>query len=227
MARTAIYLESVPKRTFACAVAWPGWSRSGKTEEAALEALLASAGRYADVAELTDQRFAAPRSVEELEIVERLTGSAGTEFGVPSHTPKLDEEPLDGPGLARLTSLLEAAWMSFDRAAAGAEGVELRKGPRGGGRELAKIRGHVLEAEEAYLRQIGRRPPKDGDAGSAERMALIRAAALETLAAIVNGGEIEDRANVKKPWLPRYHIRRSAWHALDHAWEIVDRAGPA
>lgn len=29
------------------------------------------------------------------------------------------------------------------------------------------------------------------------------------------------------PWTPRYAVRRSAWHALDHAWEIEDRASPA
>lgn len=26
------------------------------------------------------------------------------------------------------------------------------------------------------------------------------------------------------PWPPRYFVRRSAWHVLDHAWEIEDRA---
>jgi hypothetical protein len=25
-------------------------------------------------------------------------------------------------------------------------------------------------------------------------------------------------------WSPRYAIRRSAWHSLDHAWEILDRS---
>jgi len=27
-------------------------------------------------------------------------------------------------------------------------------------------------------------------------------------------------------WPARYAIRRSAWHALDHAWEIEDRSEP-
>ncbi len=35
----AVAIEAAPKRTFATAVDWPGLSRSGKTEEAALEAL--------------------------------------------------------------------------------------------------------------------------------------------------------------------------------------------
>jgi hypothetical protein len=25
-------------------------------------------------------------------------------------------------------------------------------------------------------------------------------------------------------WTARYYVRRSAWHVLDHAWEIEDRA---
>jgi hypothetical protein len=24
-------------------------------------------------------------------------------------------------------------------------------------------------------------------------------------------------------WTPRFAVRRSAWHALDHAWELEDR----
>ena len=28
-------------------------------------------------------------------------------------------------------------------------------------------------------------------------------------------------------WLHRYAARRIAWHALDHAWEMEDRAEPA
>jgi hypothetical protein len=29
-----------------------------------------------------------------------------------------------------------------------------------------------------------------------------------------------------KLWTPRYFVRRTAWHALDHAWEIEDRLQP-
>ena len=28
----------------------------------------------------------------------------------------------------------------------------------------------------------------------------------------------------RRPWSPCYAVRRSAWHALDHAWEIEDRS---
>jgi hypothetical protein len=221
----AIYLEQVPKRTFACAVDWPGWSRSGRTDEAAIESLLSSGPRYARVAAVAQERFRRPISVDDFEIVERLEGSAGTDFGVPSHEPLADRAPMDADELARQTALLAAAWAAFDEAAAAAEGVELRKGPRGGGRDLDRIRGHVREADESYLHQLGRRRPK-GSEPAGKRQALIREAMVETLAARVRGTEITDPANVRRPWSPRYFVRRVAWHALDHAWEIEDRAAP-
>jgi len=40
-----VYLEAGSKRVFACSVAWPGWSRSGRDENGAITALLQYAGR--------------------------------------------------------------------------------------------------------------------------------------------------------------------------------------
>ena len=79
---TRVYLEIGAKRTFACALDWPGWARSGRTEEAALEALAAYADRYRPVPEAARVRF--PKSAADgLEVVERLPGSATTDFGAP------------------------------------------------------------------------------------------------------------------------------------------------
>ena len=44
-----VYLEVEKTWAFACAVDHPGWQRRAKGEEAALEALEAYRGRYADV----------------------------------------------------------------------------------------------------------------------------------------------------------------------------------
>jgi hypothetical protein len=46
---TDVYLELGAKRVFAGAIEWPGWCRSAKTEEQALEALVTYAPRYAKV----------------------------------------------------------------------------------------------------------------------------------------------------------------------------------
>jgi hypothetical protein len=48
---------------------------------------------------------------------------------------------------------------------------------------------------------------------------------VEALTAAVEHGVEERGPRGGKRWLPRYFVRRVAWHALDHAWEIEDRAG--
>lgn len=220
-----VFVESGAKRVFASAVDWPGWSRSGKTEDVALTALVASAGRYAAVATRAGIAFDPPKRVDGLRIAERLTGTSGTDFGIPSLPAGIDGDPLPAAELQRQRALLEAAWATFDASAEAARGVELRKGPRGGGRTLTKIVTHVLEAEEAYRHQLGsRKPALPSGASVATRMTAERELALSALERRARGEPLPDPNRVKKPWSPRYFVRRSAWHALDHAWEIEDRA---
>ncbi len=204
---------------------WSGWSRAGKTEDEALAALVTSADRYAAVAKRAGAAFDAPASVDNLRVVERLRGGSGTDFGIPSLPASTDANPMSTAELRRQLRLLEAAWATFDAAAAGARGLELRKGPRGGGRTLTKIVTHVLEAEEAYRHQLGSRPPRvPSGASVATRMAAERKTALASLELLVGGEPLPDPNKVRRPWTPRYFVRRSAWHAIDHAWEIEDRA---
>src|SRR4051794_15848204 len=42
-----VYIETTDKRTFAGAVAWPGWARSGRTADEALANLATYRDRYA------------------------------------------------------------------------------------------------------------------------------------------------------------------------------------
>ena len=219
-----MYLEVGSKRTFASAVDWPGWSRSGRYEAAALEAFVGHGPRYRSAMAEAASELVLPTTVDELEVVERLPGNSGTDLGVPTLGGSADERPVDDETLRRLTRLLRAAWAAFDRAAEAAVGVELRKGPRGGGRELDRIVDHVLEAERSYLGEIGGRLAEPG-ASPAATMALIRDAAVETLGARARGEEPPPSPRRTRPfWTPRYFVRRSAWHALDHAWEIEDRS---
>jgi hypothetical protein len=215
-----VTIEHTPKKTFASAADWPGWSRSGKSEALALEALVAYARRYAPIAGAEHRRFAANPSVEDLEIVERHEGSAGTEFGVPSRPTEHDARPTDAEEAARLAGLVEAAWALFDRTAAGAP-EELRKGPRGGGRNTSKVVSHVMESDRGYANEIGVkvRPFAPDDRAAIRAM---RQAVLEVLRAARDGTPLAGRR-----WPARYAAHRIAWHALDHAWEIEDRSGPA
>ena len=88
-AKIPTYLEFGAKRTFAGAVEWPGWCRSGRDEPAALEVLYDSAPRYAKVLRGTRLGFEAPDGASAIRVVERLEGDATTDFGAsnPSRVP--------------------------------------------------------------------------------------------------------------------------------------------
>jgi hypothetical protein len=223
--RIRVYLDSGAKKTFAMAIDWPGWGRSGSTREEALAALVDYGPRYATVAKRAGIPFERPKDVSALQIEETLRGNATTDFGAPGVPRKSDAGPLKDAELKRLMELLVASWETFDAAARKAKGVSLRLGPRGGGRTLPKIADHVMGADEAYLGGLGERPPKRS-ADAAASMDRLRAAFLAALEAVAHGERAPNPRNTKKPWSPRYAIRRSAWHAMDHAWEIEDRAKP-
>ncbi len=213
---TAVGVELGHKRVFACALDWPGWCRSGKSEELALEALAAYAPRYAVVAEQAGMELPA-RVGDSFEVVERVQGSGATDFGVPHEVVATEEAAVPAKEAARRSALVAAAWAVLDRVVAGAP-AELRKGPRGGGRDRDKIVDHVLGAEVAYARKLGIKHPQP----ARDDRAAIEAIREEILAVL--RAPSDGAPPVPKGWPPRYAARRIAWHALDHAWEIEDRS---
>jgi hypothetical protein len=212
---TRVYLEVGKRRVFASAADWPGWTRAGKNEQSALEALAAAAPRYAKAAKAARIPFSANVTFI---VVERLPGDATTEFGAPGAIAKAESKRLTKKEAGRLSALVAASWTVLDRVVENAP-ASLRKGPRGGGRDRDHIVEHVLGAEIAYARKLGLRlhQPAAGDA----------AAVREHRNAIVAG--LRDRPSrgtkgvTERDWPARYVARRLAWHALDHAWEIEDR----
>jgi hypothetical protein len=179
--------------------------------------LLDYAPRYAVVVRAAGLDM--PATDGALDIVDSVTGGGGTDFGVPSAITDADRRRVTGADAKRLATLVHASWSVFDRVAARAPG-SLRKGPRGGGRDRDKMIGHVIEADHAYARELGIHLPEprfgDQTAIDAERDAV-----LELLGRPSDGGPLADRR-----WTQRYAARRIAWHALDHAWEMEDRAEP-
>ena len=157
-----VALEIGPKRVIASALDWSGWARVGRDEFAALEALCAYGRRYQRAIGPAIPDFRPPDRVESFEVAERLTGSATTDFGVPEQAPSVDADPLDAADLHRLLAILGACWDALDIAAASAEGRELRKGPRGGGRSAPAILDHVIDAHFGYLRRLTWRIPMSG-----------------------------------------------------------------
>jgi hypothetical protein len=205
-----IYLEQGQKKVFANALDWPGWSRWAKTDEAAIDELLAYAERYAEVAARAGVRFPAAHDVV---VVERVRGDATTDFGAPSVPGALDAEPLSAKDLARSVALVRASWDLLDDVAASSP-EELRKGPRGGGRDRDAVVDHVREAERAYARKLGVRWPPYKTVGDVAAMRE------ELVAALLDG-------RAEGAWNAAYAMRRIAWHVLDHAWEIQDKSDPA
>jgi hypothetical protein len=210
------------KRTFVWAVDWPGWCRSGKAGDVARATLLEAAARYASVAALAETPFPdvdAADPATAFQLVESTAGGGGTDFGVPSAIVESDRRPVSAGEAKRIRSLVGAAWETFDRVASSAP-AELRKGPRGGGRDRDRMIDHVIGADHAYAREIGIRL----SAGSLDDRAAVeaeRTAVLDALGRPSDGSPLADRR-----WTLRYAARRIAWHALDHAWEMEDRSDP-
>ena len=194
-----VYVEVGGKRAFASAAGWPGWARGGKDEKSALEALATYAPRYAKVAKLARLEF--PKDTAGFNVVERLKGNASTDYGVPGIPAKEESKKLTPKQLERMIALTEAAWKYLDQVKARSP-QELRKGPRGGGRDRDKMYAHVLDAEMAYA--------------GAMRVKLKQPDRKALLAAL-------RKPSPDAKWPAAYAIRRIAWHALDHAWEMEDR----
>ncbi|MBV1854502.1 hypothetical protein [Catellatospora tritici] len=210
---TSVYLELGSKRIFACALEWPGWCRSGRDAESALAALTAYADRYAVVVE----RAKIPFETGALRVVERVKGGSTTDFGAPERPAGADRRPFGAEQAARQAALVRAAWETLADTAAHAP-AELRKGPRGGGRDRDKMLDHVVAAEASYARKIGvkHKAPAFDDTAA---IAAMRADILDVLATPRDGSP-----PVPGGWYVPYAARRIAWHVLDHVWEMQDRA---
>jgi hypothetical protein len=218
-----IYLEIGKKRTCAGAMEWPGWCRCGRDEESALQVLFDYGPRYARVLRSAQLGFQAPADASGFAITEQLEGNATTDFGVPGKAPSSDTRPVDEDELHRFRALLEACWHAFDEAVSAARGKELRKGPRGGGRDLDGIVQHVLGSHASYLAQLGWKLKKGEDNDLREEPGRARQETLNALASAARGELPARGPRGGICWTPRYFVRRAAWHVLDHAWEIEDR----
>ena len=222
----AVYLEIGKKRALAGALDWPGWCRGGRDEESALRTLAEYGPRYQRVLSAANIRFQAPADAAAFSVVERVAGNTTTDFGAPDVAPSGDAAPVDDSELRRLQELLDACWVALD-AARKAHGKELRRGPRGGGRELAGIVQHVLDAEASYLARLGGKSPRSSTEDDPERaLERHRQAIRNTLSAAASGEIPPHGPRGGARWTARFFVRRAAWHVLDHLWEIEDRVLP-
>lgn len=206
------------KKVAAFAIDWPGWSRGARTGPEAVEVLAAYRDRYRPVAALAglgDEFDAAG----DLELVEDHVGVGSTDFWGISFAPSsFEQEPMEADELERKISLLEASWRYFDDVAARVS-AEMQKGPRGGGRNRDEIVRHALGWERADLAKrvgvvVDPIVPPTPDGFSSHRDEFV--AALRTYNA-------EGRMARGRNWTIGLLIRHTAYHALDHAWEMEDK----
>lgn len=221
----AVALEVGPaRRVFVQALDWIGWCRAGKDEEAALHQLVIAGPRYAPVATRAGLPFTIPASFETFEVVERVPGNATTDFGAPAVLLAADQQPLSEADIERLTSLLKACWSTFDDVFLSIP-AELRSKKPERGRSPDAMRLHLLETDLMHLSGLGPAYRKPDPARIAEQEAEVREQIIATLQAITPYTELVPRRKSGFFWTPRFVARRSAWHALDHAWELQGRLG--
>ncbi len=205
------------KRVVASAFDWSGWDRSAKSEEDALAVLAGYRPRYAKVAALAGlaDEFAA---TGEFTVVERREGNGMTDwYGVSGMPAKPELQPMSEAECERKIALLRACWTYFDDVASRVS-PELRKGPRGGGRERDEIVSHTNGAEiHEHATKVGVRTPLEA---RGDPVAL--QAHREAFCAAIREFNARGPA-AGKWWTVQFLIRRCAWHMLDHAWEMEDR----
>lgn len=213
---TRVLLELGPKGKKVAAVApdWPGLERGGKSEDAALERLLAYLPRYAPVAKLAGMEGAFA-TVTNVEVVERYPGTGSTDFwGISFAFSDIDRQEVSGDELARELTLMQACWGFFDDVRSRVS-AELRKGPRGGGRDRDRIVQHTFGTEQDWAPKLG--PKTEAPMLTEESLASHRDAYCDAIRTLHARGEMA------RTWPLRFLIRHTAYHTLDHTWEMEDR----
>ncbi len=209
------------RRVVAGAMDWPGLDRWGATDEAAIERLASYRPRYARVAGLAGLAGDYARAGA-VEVVERVPGSSSTDFWGIAHVPSLiEDEVLPSAELERRLTLLRATWSFFDEVAARITD-ELVPSGRSGGRTREQIVRHVyINEPEQMSRKVEVRTDRDV-VMTPDGLAAHREAYLDAIRAYNADGR---RA---RTWPIQFLIRRTAYHVMDHAWELEDRdPGPA
>jgi hypothetical protein len=217
-----VLLEIGPKgkRVVASAMDWPGLERWGRTDDEAVEKLLSYVPRYAPVAERVALRAEFERAVTP-HILERTPGNTSTDWWGIAHVPSVVEaEPMADDELERRIGIMRATWAFFDDAADGVD-APLTLGPRGGGRERDQIVRHVYASERHnFWRKVAIREADEVRLTPTE-LADLR----ERYVAAIREYHAEGRP--ARTWPLRFLIRRTAQHAMDHAWELEDRTPDA
>ena len=219
-----VFIESASHKTFCGALDWPGWCRSGRDEDTALQALLAYAPRYAEVLHTDNLSFPEVNDLSQLIVVERVPGNATTNFGASDAILASDQEAIGEQEAERFQAILRACWHKLEQVTEAAEGKELRKGPRGGGRDMQHILGHVIDSNQVYLARLAHEVQRSEQEDLLAELQTIWQTDQQAIENAIRNGLPQSGPRGGRIWTLRFFVRRVAWHVLDHAWEIEDRS---
>jgi hypothetical protein len=212
-----VTLEIGPKGKKVVAVApdWPGLERGATTGEAAVERLLVYVPRYAPVAKLAGMESAFPNNTV-ADVVEQYPGTGSTDFwGVSFAFSSIDQHAMSSEALERELALMRACWEFFNDVRSRVS-AEMQRGPRGGGRDRERIVRHTFAAELDWAKKLDVRTPLEamltGEGLKAHRDAYCNAI-----------WALHSQSKMARTWPLRYLIRHTAYHTLDHAWEMEDK----
>jgi hypothetical protein len=212
-----VMLEIGPKGKKVVAVApeWPGLARGAKNGEAASQRLLTYVPRYAIVAKRAGMDGALAE-VSTVDIVEEYQGTGSTDFwGISFAFSSIDRDTMSNETLERHLTLMQACWAFFDDVRSRVS-AEMQKGPRGGGRDRDHIVRHTMSVELDWAKGIGVHTPYEAML-TAEGAKAHRDAYCNAIRALHSEGKMA------RTWPLRYLIRHTAFHTLDHAWEMEDK----
>lgn len=213
--RVMVEIGPKGKKVVAVAPDWPGLERGGKTEEAAIERLCSYIPRYATVTKLAGMEAAFATSAD-INTVEHYIGTGSTDFwGISFAFSSIDQQRMSSEVLERELTLMQACWTFFDDVRSRVS-PEMRRGPRGGGRDRDRIVHHIFANEQDWAKGLGVNTP-DGAMLTSEGLKAHRDAYCHAIRDYHSQGKLAGK------WPLRYLIRHTAYHTLDHAWEMEDK----
>jgi hypothetical protein len=149
-------------------------------------------------------------------VVERYPGTGSTDFwGVSFAFSSIDQQAMSSEALERELALMRACWEFFDGVRSRVS-AEMQRGPRGGGRDRERIVRHIFAAELDWAKKLEVRTPLEvmltEEGLNAHRHAYCNAI-----------WALHSQSKMARTWPLRYLIRHTAYHTLDHAWEMEDK----
>jgi hypothetical protein len=213
--RVTVEIGPKGKKVVAVAPDWPGLERGATTAEAAIERLLSYVPRYATVTKLAgmEVEFTTTTAVD---VVERYPGTGSTDFwGISFAFSSIDQQAMSGEELERELTLMQACWTFFDDVRSRVS-AEMQRGSRGGGRDRDHIVRHTFAAEQDWEKKLGMLTPPEAML-TEEGLNAHRVAYCNAIRAL------HSQSKMARTWPLRYLIRHTAYHTLDHAWEMEDK----